>query len=419
VAAKRSHGDAQLVPGQQGNVLLLSMRRLADLVAFCVPYEFEDVFAVMTGADRVDAGYPEAMEFSRRVYKLARLATGSRRFARAIAPDFCTVRLEKHYELFFPVFNHAYELYALATLPDWRRRSRLAACFVSELWVQHLPKYLLEMLAEFDHVFVGVQHVVDEVSQIVGVPCHYLPLAADVLRFSPYPDLPARTIDVCNIGRRSEVTHAQLLGLARERRLFYYYDTVAASGPDRKQRTFRVSDPEEHRLLLANLLRRSRYYIANRSRVNEPEFTMGRDEISSRFYEGAAAGTVMLGEPPRTPLFEAQFDWPDALITLPFDSPEIARLLAELDADPKRLSRVQRSNVRNAALRHDWVHRVREVFKTLGLPPTAGMLAREERLRALAALAADAGAGRESGSSESAGMAQPTSTSLRAVTGPA
>jgi hypothetical protein len=175
--------------------------------------------------------------------------------------------------------------------------------------------------------------------------------------------------------------------------LHEYEITVAASGPDRKQRTFRVSDPEEHRLLLANLLRRSRYYIANRSRVNEPEFTMGRDEISSRFYEGAAAGTVMLGEPPRTPLFEAQFDWPDALITFPFDSPEIARLLAELDADPERLSRVQCNNVRNSALRHDWVHRIREVFEVLGLPPTAGMLAREERLRALAGLAADAGVG--------------------------
>jgi hypothetical protein len=163
-----------------------------------------------------------------------------------------------------------------------------------------------------------------------------------------------------------------------------------------------VSAPEEHRLLLANLLRRSRYYIANRSRVNEPEFTMGRDEISSRFYEGAAAGTVMLGEPPRTPLFEAQFDWPDALIRLPFDSPEIVRLLAELDADPERLSRVQRSNVRNAALRHDWVHRVREVFEALGLPPTAGMLAREERLRALGGLAAAPGIGGDSGSSEGA-----------------
>ena len=63
----------------------------------------------------------------------------------------------------------------------------------------------------------------------------------------------------------------------------------------------------------------------------------------------------MLRKPPRTPLFEAQFDWPDALIRLPFNSPEIARLLAELDADPEQLSRVQRSNVRNAALRHDWV----------------------------------------------------------------
>jgi hypothetical protein len=406
VVAKGSQGDAQFVPGRQGNVLLLSMRRVADLVAFCVPYEFEDVFAEVTGADRVDAGYREAMEFSRRVYKVARLATGSRRFARAIAPDFSAVRFEKHYELFFPVFNNASELYALATLPDWRRRSRLAACFVSELWgVQLLPNYLLELLAEFDHVFVGVRHVMDEVSQIVGVPCRYLPLAADVLRFSPYPDLPPRTIDVCNIGRRSEVTHAALLGLARERRLFYYYDTVAASGRGRKQRTFPVSDPEEHRLLLANLLRRSRYYIANRGRINEPEFTMGRDEISSRFYEGAAAGTVMLGEPPRIPQFEAQFDWPDALIRLPFDSPEIARLLAELDANPERLSRVQRSNVRNAALRHDWVHRVREVFEVLGLPPTAGMLAREERLRALAGLAADAGVGRKSCSCESAGRA--------------
>ena len=388
MVVKGSNGDAQFLPGRQGDVLLLSMRRLADLVAFCVPYEFEDVFAEVTGADRVDVGYRDAMEFSRRVYKLARLATGSRRFARAIAPDFSTVQLERHYELFFPVFNHAHELYALATLPDWRRRSRLAACFVSELWVQLLPKYLLELLAEFDHVFIGVQHAVDDVSRIVKVPCRYLPLAADVLRFSPYPDLPPRTIDICNIGRRSEVTHAALLGLARERRLFYYYDTVA-TGPDRRQRTFRVSNPEEHRLLLANLLRRSRYYIANRGRVNEPDVTMGRDEISSRFYEGAAAGTVMLGEPPRTPLFEAQFDWPDALIRLPFDSPEIVRLLAELDADPERLSRMQRSNVRNAALRHDWVHRVREVYEALGLPATAGMFAREERLRALAGLAAD------------------------------
>jgi hypothetical protein len=43
--------------------------------------------------------------------------------------------------------------------------------------------------------------------------------------------------------------------------------------------------------------------------------------------------------------------------------------------------------VRNAALRHDWVHRLRVVYDTLGLRPTEAMLAREERLRSLGMLA--------------------------------
>jgi hypothetical protein len=124
--------------------------------------------------------------------------------------------------------------------------------------------------------------------------------------------------------------------------------------------------------------------------VNEPEFTLDRDEISGRFYEGAAAGTVMLGEPPRTAEFERQFGWKDAVIRLPFDSPDVERVLLELDADPERLARIRRENVHNAALRHDWVHRLRTVFETVGIPPTEAMLAREKRLQALAALALEA-----------------------------
>ena len=97
-----------------------------------------------------------------------------------------------------------------------------------------------------------------------------------------------------------QVTHQALLEEAERQQSFYYYDTVAASGADLKHRTFRVDNPHEHRLMLAAILKHSRYYIANRSYVNKPEFTAGRDEISARFYEGAAAGTVMIGEAPRT-----------------------------------------------------------------------------------------------------------------------
>ena len=83
---------------------------------------------------------------------------------------------------------------------------------------------------------------------------------------------------------------------------------MAASGSDLKDRTFRVDSPHEHRRMLATLLKHSCYYIANRGYGNRSEFTAGRDVISARFYEGAAAGTVMIGEVPRTEEFRRQFD---------------------------------------------------------------------------------------------------------------
>jgi hypothetical protein len=74
-------------------------------------------------------------------------------------------------------------------------------------------------------------------------------------------------------------------GTHRPARTFYYYDTVAASGIDLKHRTFRVDCPREHRRMLATILRHSQYFVADRSYVDRPEFTAGREEISPRFYE--------------------------------------------------------------------------------------------------------------------------------------
>jgi glycosyltransferase involved in cell wall biosynthesis len=378
-------GGARLMPGG-GDVLLLSMRRLADHVAYCLDYEFEDVIGEVTHADLVEADNLAALELSRRAYKLTRFATGSRSLARTLSPLPSIVPLQRDYQLFFPIFNHTHELYTLATIPNWRKRCRYAACFVSEVWLHLLPRYLLEQLADFDHVFLGAYHCVEDVARITGRPCSYLPPAADVLRFSPAPQFPPRMIDVYNIGRRSQVTHQALMRASRERQILYSYDTVAASGVDQKQRTFRVQDPGEHRLLLANMLQRTRYFFANRARVNEPEYTQGRDEMSGRFYEGAAAGAVMIGEAPRLDYFAEQFDWPDAVIHVPFDSPDIMQILARLDGEPERLASARRNNIVHAALRHDWLHRLHTVFETFHLPHTPAMLRRQERLQALAGL---------------------------------
>jgi hypothetical protein len=381
-------GKTCFIPGSGGRVLLLSMRRLSTLAAYCGQYEFEDVVTAVTGADRVEADDTRALEFSRRAYKLLRVGSRSRRLARAWAPGPSTVRLAQDYDLFFPIFNNPHELYALATVPDWRRRCRLAACFINEIWAHLWPTELLELLTDFDHVFLGSRPCAEQVQRSVGRPCSYLPLATDVLRFAPLPPPPPRMIDVCNIGRRSPVTHEALMTLARERRIFYYYDTIAASGAGLKQRTFHVDSAAEHRLLLAGLLQRSQYFIANRSRVNEADLAV-QEVISSRFYEGAAAGTVVLGEAPRSEDFAQQFNWRDAVIPLPFDSPDIERILAELNTDPQRVERARSENIRQSALRHDWSHRFQTVLATLGLSPTEALLRRDERLRALAESAGD------------------------------
>jgi hypothetical protein len=292
--------------------------------------------------------------------------------------------LENDFELFFPVFNHPYELYSLATIANWRQHCHKAACYITEVWSDSLPEYLLELLSAFDHVFLGHRHSVSDVARVTGRPCSYLPLAVDVPRFAPASPDQLRPIDVCNIGRRSPVTHQALLEEAERQQSFYYYDTVAASGFDQKHRTFRVDSPHEHRRMLATILKHSRYFIAHRAYVNKPDFTKGREEISGRFYEGAAAGTVMIGEAPRAEEFERQFDWPDAVIHVPFDSPDIGHILADLNQDSERLQTVRRNNAREAALKHDWLHRIQVVFDTLGLAPTDGMRARAQRLDRIA-----------------------------------
>ncbi len=58
--------------GRDGRVLVLSMRKVADLVGYTAMYEFEDIVADVTGADLATVSNVDALEWPRRRYKLAR-----------------------------------------------------------------------------------------------------------------------------------------------------------------------------------------------------------------------------------------------------------------------------------------------------------------------------------------------------------
>jgi hypothetical protein len=162
----------------------------------------------------------------------------------------------------------------------------------------------------------------------------------------------------------------------RELHFFYLYDSARA-------REF-VEGSAQHRQLFANLIRRCRYFLVSQAKTNEPGDVQGQQEHGPRFFEGAAAGAVLVGNAPDRGPFLEQFDWTDALIREPADSKNIPEVIAELDADAERVERARRANVINALRRHDWVYRWQQVLDVVGLPATEAVLARREALEAKA-----------------------------------
>jgi hypothetical protein len=166
--------------------------------------------------------------------------------------------------------------------------------------------------------------------------------------------------------------------MADKRQIFYIYDTI--NGDE-------TPNHREHRSLIANMAKRSRYFIANTAKIDRPWLIQDQREIGYRFVEGIASGTVLIGEPPETDVFREHFDWTDAVIHVPFHTREITKILADLDSQPDRLEEIRTNNVVHSLLRHDWVHRWRTILDTVGLEPTPGTRTREKRLEELAEMA--------------------------------
>jgi hypothetical protein len=234
----------------------------------------------------------------------------------------------------------------------------------------------LEVLSHFDYVFSLIPRL-DPFKRVVNGQCQYLPAAVDALRFCPYPDPPRRAIDLLSIGRRSEQTHRALLRNEERDKIFYVYDTFS---------NLAAYNLDEHRLLLTNMAKRSRYFIANPGKIDTPEERDEASEFGNRHFEGAAAGALIIGQRPRNEQFDRTFHWRDALIDFPFGGENIAEVMREFDKQPERQVAARRSNMVETLLHHDWAYRWEHVLKLAQIPPTPQLLKRKEKLKQLADL---------------------------------
>lgn len=353
-------------------VLLFSQRNILGRYLFrCPHFEFENIISQV---DSVELLAPQAPESSFRSSFAKRMAY---HLPILFNPGIQKIRDQGHYDLFFTVCGYPTDLLMVDAALNWREHSTMSACLIDELWAREmlLYRHMFPILKKFDVIFLYYSQTVKLLSQRLGTRCVFLPPGVDTLLFSPYPKPPKRSIDIYSIGRRSEVTHRALLRMAADKGLFYVHDSIAGD---------KAIDAGQHRTLLANAAKRSRYFIVNPGLVNRPEKTSKQIEIGNRYFEGASSGTIMIGEQPRTEVFETLFNWPDAVLHLDYDSSEIDRIINDLDRQPDRQETIRRTNVAQSLLRHDWAYRWEAILNTLGVAPLPQLSERVERLRTMA-----------------------------------
>ena len=357
----------------EARICVFSQRHFQRQLSACSNYEFEDVLGEVDNVD-IMAGHPlHGYSVTRRISnQLARRMSIS-----SVNPGIEKLQISGRYELFFAPSMLLHDLLSLNAGRGWRKHCDIAICWLGEAWAANVRQWkpYSKILSQFDYVVLGCSASVEPMQDLIKRPCFYMPPGIDAIRFCPYPDPPVRSIDVYSIGRRSEIIHRSLCKMAEQKEIFYIYDTIVH---------METACPGEHRSLIADCAKRSRYFLANKAKADREFETGGQSEVGYRFFEGAAAGTVMIGEHPKTQTFEEQFGWPDSVIHVPYDSANISSILAELDSQPERMGQARRNNVVQSLLRHDWAYRWRAVLDIAGLKPNDALMERERRLKELA-----------------------------------
>lgn len=355
-------------------VLMFSERNIYEQEVWrCSFNEFE---GILQEIDSIDLVAPKPQKWYRNGKRLAsRLGEV---FKTPLNPGVSSVKLNRDYDVFLAICEKPSELMNINAVKGWKDHCKTSICWLTEFWVKDMPtfKSSLEVLSRFDHVIFMFDTSEPFKKIIRGEGC-FMPAGVDALQFCPYPTPPKRVIDVLSIGRRSDETHQALLRLAREEGIFYVHDTID---------DLHAYSLEQHRLMVANMAKRSRYFIVNPGKIDSPEETGGLSEFGYRYFEAAAPGTIMIGERPNNKEFERNFNWEDSVIELRFGSDQIGEIMKELDKQPERQMRIRRNNILQSLLRHDWAYRWEALLKLAGIDPLPGLLKRKEKLKELAAV---------------------------------
>jgi hypothetical protein len=289
------------------------------------------------------------------------------------------IRLANDYDLFIVYLPVWTDLIQIPAIRHWKNHCKVSICWIDEFWASGVPKLksYLSALQDFDHIVLGLEGTVNVMRDATNLPCSWLPHGVNSLHFNPYPSSPPRVIDIYSIGRMWNGVHKAFLNYTSKNELFYIYDTFHVAET-------RILNYRAHREMIANLIKRCRYFPVSPAKMDVMHQSKGQAEVGARYYEGSAAGAVMIGQIPDSDSFRKLFGWKDSVIEIKQDGSDVFDILAQLDSEPQRVNEIRRRNVYESILRHDWVYRWERILDIAGLNPEPELSMRKDKLKRLA-----------------------------------
>lgn len=358
-------------------IAIMSLRNMENHISRACGYEFEDIIAA--SLDDADIFAPYHTRYSAKLLRAKMAASRRTNITMPLGIGSQRQKLQHDYDLFFISIAQPRDLCLLSEVPNWREKSKYAVCWLQELWTADILKLgkILDVLNQFDHVICPFYHSTDPLRDRLKVPVTYLPWSVDAELFCPAPDKPNRAIDFLNIGSVGEATHQALIDHSDKHGLYYNYTTVVGR--------HKFESYAAHRKNYSGMLKRSKYFLSFLAKVAKNDQRDIQEEFGLRYFEGAAAGTILLGNNVSNPAFQEHLGWQDAVVETDYDSDTIVDVITELEKTPERVQKIRELNVIQSLSKHDHLHRWRSVLKMAGMEHTEKMRAREKVLTNLIA----------------------------------
>jgi hypothetical protein len=247
------------------------------------------------------------------------------------------------------------ENYHLDLFKDWSRHARHVVYLFDTL--PHQMKLIRRLFSgrEWDVRVTSFDDAVPLLERETGRPWHHADQAVS-LDYFPLVPPEERVIHFSSYGRHHPRVHEATLRFCKGNGLYYDFTTHDRSGP--------TADPLTLFRQFALHLSHSFSTFCWPVEVTNPARAGDLSPITCRWFEAAAAGAVVLGQPPKNPHFR-QFFGDDSVTQI---NPE-----AEVSAIVNQLEQIWRQraelSARSAALRQklgpqlDWSDRVKRMLK--------------------------------------------------------